>query len=86
MLSGYVSMLRRRLRRENAPHTRHELVAKAMTRDKFETILTNFHLADNYYLDDADKFSKVRPLVKHLNKRFLEHAPVQEFYSFDESV
>ena len=47
----------------------------------FEAILTNFHLADNNSLDDADKFSNVRPFVKHLNERFLEHAPVEELYN-----
>ena len=71
---------------ENAPDTRHRLVANALRRDKFEAFLTNFYLADNNCLDDADKFSKVRPLVKHLNKRLLEHALVEEFYSFDESL
>ena len=45
------------------------------------------HEFDTPGLDDADKFSKIRPLVKHLNKRFLEHAPVsEEFYSFDKSI
>ena len=61
---------------ENALDTRHKLVANAMTRGKFEGILKNFDLADNNCLHDADKFSKVRPLVKHVNKRLLEHAPV----------
>ena len=71
---------------ENASDTRHELVANAMRRDRFEAILTNFHLSDDNCLNDADKFSKVRALVKHLNKKFLEHAPVKEFYNFDESI
>ena len=71
---------------ENAPETCHELVANAMRRNKFKAILTNFHLADNNCLDEADKFSKVRPLVKHLNKRFLGYSPVEEIYSFDESM
>ena len=79
-------MLKRRLMWENASDTHHELVANAMRRDKFEAILTNFQFADNNCLDDADKFSKVRPLVKYLNKEFPENAPVEEFYSFDESM
>ena len=79
-------MPKRRLMWENASDTRHELVANAMRRDKFEAILTKFYFADNNCLVDADKFSKVRPLVKHLNQKFLEHTPVEEFYSFDESM
>ena len=62
------------------------LFANAMRRDKFEAILTKFNFADNNCLDDADKFLIVRPLIKQLNKRFLEHAPVEELYSFDESM
>ena len=71
---------------ENVPDTRHELVANAIRRDKLEAILTNFHLAGNNCLNDADKLSKVRLLVKHLNKSFRKHAPVEKFYSFDESM
>ena len=40
ILSGYVSMARRKLLWENAPDTRYELVANAMRRDRFEAILT----------------------------------------------
>ena len=71
---------------KNASDTCHKLVANPMRWDKFEAILTNFYFADNNGLDGADKFSKVRPLVKHLNKKFLEEAPVEEFYSFDKSM
>ena len=68
VLSGYLAPARRRLFWENATDTHHALVANAMRRDKFEAIFTNFHLADNNCLDDTDKFAKVRPLIKLLNK------------------
>ena len=62
------------------------LVANAMRRDKFEAIFANLHLADNSCLDDLDKFAKVRPLIKLLNKKFQQYAPNKEFHSFDESM
>ena len=84
--TGYI-WIRRRLFWENATDTHHALVANAMRRDKFEAIFANFHLANNNYcLDDTDKFVKVRPLIKLLNKKFQQHAPNEEFYSFDESM
>ena len=86
ILSGYVSMPRCRLMWKNASDTRHELVSNAIRRDKFQVILTNFHFADKNYLNYADKFSKIRPLLKHLNKKFLENTLVEEFYSFDKSM
>ena len=86
ILSGYLAPARRRLLWENASNTHHDLVANAMRRDKFEVIFANFHLADNNCLDYIDKFAKVRPLVKLLNKKFQLHTPNEEFYSFDESM
>ena len=80
-------MPRRRLMWKNASDTRYKLVANPMKWEKFEAILTNFHFADNNFLDGAEKFSKVRTHhLKHLNKKFLEEAPVEEFYSFDKSM
>ena len=58
-----------------------------MRRDKFEATFANFHSADNNNcLDDTDKFAKVRPLIKLLNKKFQQYVSNEEFYSFDESM
>ena len=86
VLSGYLAPTRPRLFLENATDTHHALIANAMRRDKFEAIFANFHLANNNCLDDTDKFAKVRPLIKLLNKKFQQYAPNKEFYSFDESI
>ena len=86
VLSEYLSPARRRLSWENATDTHHALVANAMRRDKLEAIFANFHLADNNCLDDRDRFAKVKPLIKLLNKKFQQYAPNEEFYSFDESM
>ncbi|CAH1976957.1 unnamed protein product [Acanthoscelides obtectus] len=35
--------------------------------------MSNFHLVDNYNLQQGDKFAKVRPLFASLNQKFMEH-------------
>ena len=85
-ISGYLSPARHRLFWENASDTHHDLVTNAMRKDTFEAIFANFHLADNNCLDDGDKFAKVRPLIKLLNQTFHQHAPNEEYYSFDQCM
>ena len=86
ILSGYVSVPRRRMYWENLQDTHHHLVSNAIRRDRFEMIFTNLHFADNNQLDKEDKFSKLRPFFDHLGKQFLKWAPLEEFYSVDESM
>lgn len=47
------------------------LVRDAIRRDRFELILSYLHFADNNHLDQKDKFSKLRPLIRQMNKNFL---------------
>ena len=71
---------------ENLEDTHHSLIANANRRDRFEAIFTNLHFSDNNHLDKQDKFAKVRPLTDYLGKVFLQYAPLEEFYSVDESM
>ncbi|PNJ08719.1 PGBD2 isoform 2, partial [Pongo abelii] len=41
---------------------------------------------DNNELDASDRFAKVRPLIIRMNCNFQKHAPLEEFYSFGESM
>jgi hypothetical protein len=86
LLSGYVVYPRRRLYWEKSEDTRNGLVAKTMTRDRFEKIIQFLHLADNTQLHAADRFAKVRPLFSALNQRFLAMAPHERFHSIDEAM
>ncbi|KAK9754284.1 Transposase IS4 [Popillia japonica] len=70
--------------REKDAH--NSLVSDAITRDKFEYILSNFHIVDNAALNQQDKFAKLRPLFEHLNKKFLELAPHEQDHSVDEAM
>ena len=84
--SGYAVLPARRMYWECSPDVRNEAISTAMTRNRFEEILRYFHLADNNNLDQSDKFAKVRPLVSELNNRFLQHFPVSQQLSIDESM
>lgn len=86
ILSGYLGVSRRRMYWENSKDTHNTLVAEAISRDKFEYIMTHIHFADNLMLDKNDKFAKLRPLFDHLNKRFLEKACPEEHHSVDEAM
>ncbi|CAH4034424.1 unnamed protein product [Pieris brassicae] len=84
LVSGYSWLPRRRMYWENSPDTKNELISSAMTRDRFDFIFRHLHVNDN--LDLQDKYTKVRPLVTLLNKRFLEFSPLEEHYSVDEAM
>lgn len=86
ILSGYISYPRRRMFWETSPDSHHHLVADAIRRDRFELIFSYLHFADNSKLDESDRFAKVRPLIVRMNRSFQKHAPLEEFYSFGESM
>ena len=61
-------------------------VRESISRDRFELIFSHMHFADNSHLDPKDKFTKLRPLIKQMNKNFLLYAPLQEYYCFDKTM
>lgn len=86
LLSGYSSVSRRRMYWEKSVDTHNQLVSDCLSRDRFEHILTNIHCCDNDNLDKSDRFSKLRPLIELMNKKFLEHSPHVEQHSVDEAM
>jgi DNA excision repair protein ERCC-6 len=62
------------------------LVSAAMRCDRFETIFSNLHVADNANLDPMDKFSKLRLLMSKLNGRCMKFVPNETYFRFDESM
>ncbi|KAL1471258.1 hypothetical protein MTO96_023769 [Rhipicephalus appendiculatus] len=86
LLSGYVPVPRRRMLWENSHDFHNELIANSTRRDRFEAIFTNLHMADNNNLVQEDKFTKLRPLFRLLNERFLLYAPLLDCFSIDESL
>ena len=86
LLTGYVPLPRRRMYWEKSADTHNSLVANAMSRNRFEQIFSNLHVADNNSLNKDDKFAKVRPLFDALGKKFLENCPHEENHSIDEAM
>jgi len=75
LVSGYNTLPRRRLYWRTEVDVRNEMIADAMSRNRFDEILSKFLCADNNSLPESDRFGKVRPLVKHLNDKYLKHWP-----------
>ena len=59
---------------EEAPDMQHQLVKKAMPRNRLVTNLQNFHFCDNTTLDSTNKCGKVRPLLYMVCNNLRKHA------------
>lgn len=49
LLSGYVKLPRRRMYWESSADTHSEFVAKSISRDRFEFIMSNIHVCDRQF-------------------------------------
>jgi len=86
LLSGYSVLPRRKMYRDNSDDVFNKAMSDAMSRNRFEEILSVFHLADNDYLTPCDVFAKVRPLYSIINDKYLEYYLNDEDLSIDESM
>ena len=86
LLSGYVSLPRRRMYWKKLPDVNNEAVASTMSRHRFEEILRFLYLADNNHLQKEDKYAKIRPLVSLLNAKWLAHFPKENFLAVDQAM
>ena len=50
----------------------NEKIQNITTRTRFQSILQNLHYFNNGNDDKTDKLYKIRPVIKHLNKVFVE--------------
>lgn len=67
------------------PNLSNESVTSIMSRDRWIEIKSNFHLANNEYIDPTDPIYKVRPLVDNLRVKFNE-IPMAEHLCIDEQI
>ena len=86
LLSGYVVLPRRSMYWEHSEDTHNPVVSSLMSRNRFDSIMQNLHLADNMNLDQSDKFAKVRDIINHMNDSCLKNFLPQETISIDESM
>ena len=82
----YAPLPRRRLYWEPSPDVQNTAVSNAITRNRFEELMANVHVADNDNLAPNDRMAKVRPLFTALNSKFVTHFPRQQDLSVDESM
>jgi len=65
---------------------RNQAVYEAMHRDRFDTIMKSLHLHPNTDLDKDDKYNKLRPLIAHLQRKFMEHFVASQNICRDEAM
>lgn len=87
LVSGYVKVPSKRNYWEATEDTYNMLIANAMPRNRFDLILKYLHFNDNMRNDGFDKLYKIRPLIDHMNSKFLEMgAPLGTHFSIDEAM
>ena len=86
LISGYVSLPRRPMYWEATEDVHNLMVSAAMSRNRFSSIMSNIHFANNNTLDTSDRFAKVRPLLDHFNSSCLSNFVPEQTLSVDESM
>ncbi|XP_049807036.1 piggyBac transposable element-derived protein 3-like [Schistocerca nitens] len=86
LLSGYVTVSRRKMYWQSDKDSHNDLVTNAMFRDRFDFIFSNLHVCNNDNLDKSDCFGKIHPLLRMLNDKFKQFAPHVRHHSVDESM
>ena len=51
----------------------NEAISNAMRLDRFDKIMQSLHFNANVIIDKRDKYAKLRPLLQHLQKKFMLH-------------
>ena len=62
------------------------MVSSAMSRNRFSSIISNIHFANNNNLEQGDQFGKVRPLLDHINAAYLANFQPKQVLGVDESM
>ncbi|XP_046684622.1 piggyBac transposable element-derived protein 3-like [Homalodisca vitripennis] len=86
LVSGYCQVPRVKMYWEMKDDFWNKGIVEAMPRNKFLNILRCLHVCNNNDLDPNTKFSKVSPLWKMLNKRWLKYFAGDVNLSVDESM
>ncbi len=87
ILSGYNRLPGKPMYWSSDTDMGNEAVAKTMRRDRFDDIMRSLHFVSNTNLDQSDKFAKLRPVIRHLQKKFMQNfTPTDEAISHDEAM
>ena len=86
LFSGYCSYVQRWMHWSNDPDIGSEIVKNSMRKNRFELFMQFLHLKDNTALDESDRYTKLRPLTDHLEKKIMEHFVPNQLLSHDEAM
>lgn len=86
LFSGYHQLPRERLYWCLDEDLNVPLIANCMSRNRYNEIKKYFHLCNNEEIDRTDKMTKLRPLMKKLNKNFTQWGIFHEKLSIDEAM
>ncbi|XP_065646299.1 piggyBac transposable element-derived protein 2-like [Hydra vulgaris] len=86
LISGYAPLPRRPMYWETAGDVHNSMVSAAMSYNKFSSIMSNIHFANNNELDMTDRFAKVRSLIQFINAACLTNFQPEQIISIDESM
>ncbi|QQP53911.1 Uncharacterized protein FKW44_006554 [Caligus rogercresseyi] len=84
--SGYNPLPSKRHYWANGDDLKNHAIYNSMRRNTFEDIMRYIHFISNDHIDPKDKYWKVRPLVKHLQKKFMDNFVPTRAISHDESM
>lgn len=86
LVSGYAELPRQGMYWERREDGHNLLVSAMMTENEFEECKKYLHFNDNSYIDETDRFAKVRPLLDSINRQcLLNYQPTQNV-SIDRSI
>ena len=86
IVSGYNSTSSKGAYWSDGDDLRNQAIYNAMRRNRFDQIMRALHLQDNLELDCKDRFSKVRPLIIFMQRRFMENYMPSPSVSNDEAM
>ena len=79
IISGYLPLLSIKHFSKNSEDLRNVAVYNSIRRNRFKYIEKILHFHGNTNLNYDDKYSKLRPLISHLQEAFMRHfIPSQE--------
>ena len=86
IVSGYNVLPRRHMYWSHTEDVYNEAISNAMRRDRFDKIMQSLHFNANVIIDKQDKYAKLRPLLQHLQKKFMLHYVPLQSISHDEAM
>ena len=86
IISGYAYSSSKADYWSNGEDLRNHAIYNSMRRNRFDQIMRAIHFQDNLNLDYQEKYSKIRPLITFMQRRFMEHYIPSEIISHNEAM